>query len=318
MLDYALNDLMAGDSKYVELRFQIRKGCCWLITVEANSYKREMEVALKLAREAGATILDYYDRNVRVEHKVDAGTSHTEPVTVADRAANELIVNGLKREFPADGILAEESLDTERRLSKNRVWMIDPLDGTNGFIARDGDFAVQIGLAVEGKSVLGVVFQPLPDVLYMAVEGAGTWIERHGFEPERARVSDAADFRQMRLAASRSHRSPRMDRVVKALQLRDEVRRGSVGVKVGLIIERQCDLYIHLSPRTKQWDTCAPEIILREAGGRLTDLFGELISYNAPDVQNHNGIVATNGRAHDLVIERLKPLLAEFGRTPKR
>lgn len=275
-----------------------------------------MEVALRLAREAGATILDYYDRNVRVEQKVDVGTSHTEPVTVADRAANELIVNGLKREFPDDGILAEESLDTERRLSKSRVWMIDPLDGTNGFIARDGDFAVQIGLAVEGRSILGVVFQPLPDVLYKAAEGTGAWVERHGFEPERARVSDASDIKRMRLAASRSHRSPRMDRVVKALNLKDEVRRGSVGVKVGLIIERQCDLYIHLSPRTKQWDTCAPEIILSEAGGRFTDLFGEPIRYNAPDAQNHNGIVATNGRAHDAVIEKLQPLLAEFGRVP--
>lgn len=277
-----------------------------------------MEVALKLAREAGATILYYYDRNVHVEHKVDVDTSHTEPVTIADRAANELIVKGLHGEFPDDGILAEESLDTERRLSKRRVWMIDPLDGTNGFIARDGDFAVQIGLSVGGQSVLGVVFQPLPDVLYRAAEGTGAWVERHGLEAERTRVSDARDLSRMRLAASRSHRSPRMDRVVKALRLKDEVRRGSVGVKVGLIVEQQCDLYIHLSPRTKQWDTCAPEIILCEAGGQFTDLFGEPIRYNVPDVQNHNGIVATNGKAHDAVIELLRPLLAEFGRVPRR
>jgi 3'(2'), 5'-bisphosphate nucleotidase len=281
-------------------------------------YKRELEAALRLAREAGAAILDYYDRPVRVERKVDVDTSHTEPVTVADRAANELIVTGLRREFPDDGILAEESVDTDRRLSKGRVWMIDPLDGTNGFIARDGDFAVQIGLAVDGRSVLGVVFQPLPDLLFRAVEGQGAWIERAGFPLSRAQVSDKSDIRLMRLAASRSHRSPRMDRVVEALGLKDEVRRGSVGVKVGLIIEQQCDLYIHLSPRTKQWDTCAPEIILREAGGRFTDLFGEQIVYNAPDVQNNNGIVATNAIAHDLIIERLQPLLAEFGRSPVR
>ncbi|HEV7843450.1 MAG TPA: 3'(2'),5'-bisphosphate nucleotidase CysQ [Pyrinomonadaceae bacterium] len=282
-----------------------------------NSYKREMEAALRLAREAGAAILDYYDRPVRVERKVDASTSHTEPVTVADRAANELIVEGLRQEFPDDGILAEESIDTERRLSKRRVWMIDPLDGTNGFIARDGDFAVQIGLTVDGRSVLGVVFQPLADLLFRAADGEGAWIERAGFDPERGRVSDASDVSSMRLAASRSHRSPRMDRVVSVLQLKDEVRRGSVGVKVGLIVERQCDLYIHLSPRTKQWDTCAPEVILREAGGRFTDLFGAPVLYNTPDIQNHNGIVATNGAAHDFIVEQLRPLLAEFGRTKK-
>lgn len=275
-----------------------------------------MEAALRLAREAGAAILDYYDRNVRVESKVEKGTSFTEPVTVADRAANELIVSALKREFPEDGILAEESVDTERRLSKRRVWMVDPLDGTSGFISRDGDFAVQIGLAVDGRPVLGVVFEPLADLLFRAREGEGTWVERAGFEPERVRVSDTSDVRLMRLAASRSHRSPRMDKVVKRLQLKDEVQRGSVGVKVGLIVERQCDLYIHLSPRTKQWDTCAPEIILREAGGRFTDLFGGHIRYNAPDVQNHNGIVATNGHAHDFIIQQLQPLLSEFGRKP--
>lgn len=279
----------------------------------SDAYGRELKVALKLARDAGAAILDYYDSPLHIERKVDAD-EHSEPVTQADRAANELIVGGLRREFPDDGILAEESVDTERRLTKRRVWMVDPLDGTNGFIARDGDFAVQIGLAVDGQSVLGVVYQPLPDVLYRAVEGSGTWIERAGFEAERARVSDEQAIEQMRLAASRTHRSPRMDVVVSALELKEEVRRGSVGIKVGLIIERQCDVYFHLSSRTKQWDTCAPEVILREAGGRFTDLFGEPLGYNQSDVQNRNGLVASNGAAHTSIIEKLAPFLREFGR----
>jgi 3'(2'), 5'-bisphosphate nucleotidase len=280
---------------------------------EGGAYGRELRVALRLAREAGASIMGYYDSPLHIERKVDA-EEHSEPVTQADRAANELIVSGLKRDFPEDGILAEESIDTERRLSKRRVWMIDPLDGTNGFIARDGDFAVQIGLAVDGRSVLGVVYQPLPDLLYRATAGEGTWVERAGFEPERAQVSDETRVERMRLAASRTHRSPRMDLVVRALGLQEEVRRGSVGVKVGLIIERQCDVYVHLSPRTKQWDTCAPEVILSEAGGRMTDLFGEPLGYNSPEVQNRNGLVASNGAAHSTVIERLAPLLKEFGR----
>jgi 3'(2'), 5'-bisphosphate nucleotidase len=280
-----------------------------------SAYERELRLAVGLARRAGATILEYYKSPVRVERKIDAD-EYTEPVTEADRAANELIVSGIGREFPDDGLLAEESIDTERRLSKRRVWMVDPLDGTNGFIARDGDFAVQIGLAVEGRSTLGVVYQPLPDVLYWAAAGAGTWIERAGFAPERGRVTSETDVSRMRLAASRSHRSPRMDRVLNAFGITEEVRRGSVGVKVGLIVERQCDLYVHLSPRTKQWDTCAPEIILHEAGGRLTDLFGQPLRYNHPDVQNRNGLIATNGVAHRQIVELLAPLLHEFGRLP--
>ena len=96
----------------------------------------------------------------------------------------------------------------------------------------------------------------------------------------------------------------------------DELRRGSVGVKIGLIAEQKADLYLHLSPSTKQWDTCAPEIILVEAGGRLTDLFGQPLRYNGIRIDNRNGIVATNGVAHDMVIENLAPLLEEFGRVP--
>ena len=106
-----------------------------------------------------------------------------------------------------------------------------------------------------------------------------------------------------------------MNKVVERFGFREEVQRGSVGIKIGLIIERQCDVYIHLSSRTKQWDTCAPEMILTEAGGRLSDLFGYPLNYNVPDLQNRNGLVASNGVSHDLIIETLAPLLHEFGRT---
>ena len=281
---------------------------------ESQTYDRELHVALELAREAGAVILDLYEGPLVIEQKSQA--HDYEPVTQADKLANELIVRRLTAEFPDDGILAEESVDTARRLDKARVWMIDPLDGTSGFIDGNGDFAVQIGLSVNGESVLGVVYQPLTGVLYRAVQGGGTWVERPQFEPERAAVSDQSELQNMRLAASRSHRSPRMDKVVKAFGLKEEVNRGSVGIKVGLIVEQQCDLYVHLSPQTKQWDTCAPEIILTEAGGRLTDLFGHPLSYNRSDLNNRNGIVASNGVAHERIIESLAPLLAEFGRQP--
>jgi 3'(2'), 5'-bisphosphate nucleotidase len=279
-----------------------------------KTYDQELQVALDLAREAGAAIMSFYEGPLEIELKTDAG--EREPVTQADKLANELIVSGLEREFPADGILAEESVDTSRRLGKGRVWMVDPLDGTNGFIDGNGDFAVQIGLAEEGKSVLGVVYQPVTGVLYRAVVGGGAWVERPNFGPQPARVSSQTDLPSMRLAASRSHRSPRMDQVVRAFDVKQEVRRGSVGVKVGLIVEQQCDLYVHLSPRTKQWDTCAPEIILSEAGGTLTDLFGSPLRYNSPEVQNLNGLVASNGAAHAKILAALAPLMEQFGRRP--
>jgi 3'(2'), 5'-bisphosphate nucleotidase len=279
---------------------------------KTSNYEHELTIALELARAAGALILDIYDGPLDIQHKADS--YDREPVTQADKLANELIVTRLQQEFPADGILAEESIDTSRRLDKARVWMIDPLDGTTGFIDGNGDFAVQIGLSENGECMLGVVYQPLSGVLYRAVRGGGAWIERTGFAPEQGHVSAEREISSMRLAASRSHRSPRMDQVVKAFGLKDEVLRGSVGIKVGLIVERQCDLYVHLSPLTKQWDTCAPEVILKEAGGRITDLFGQRLRYNHAEVKNRNGVVASNGVSHDRIVELLRPLLMQFGR----
>ena len=285
------------------------------LTREDLTFDRELEVATELARAAGAILLQHYHSPFLVEQKVNA-LKELEEVTAADREANELIVRRLAIEFPDDGILAEESADTELRLEKARVWMIDPMDGTKNFIKRDGDFAVQIGLAVNGESVAGVVYQPVRDVLYRAARETGSWIQAPGKDATRMSVSDVVAPHEMVLASSRSHRSPRMERVVSSFGFKDEVRRGSVGVKIGLITEQEADLYLHLSPSTKQWDTCAPEIILTEAGGRLTDLFGQTLRYNGVRIDNRNGIVATNGAAHEMVIENLAPLLREFGREP--
>src|SRR5437867_1786282 len=141
-----------------------------------TNYQREIKVATELARQAGAVLLEHYNSPFLVEQKINA-LDEIEEVTAADREANELIVSRLRKEFPDDGILAEESTDSEHRLEKDRVWLIDPMDGTKNFIARDGDFAVQIGLAVSGESTVGVVYQPVRRVLYRAVRGGGAWIE---------------------------------------------------------------------------------------------------------------------------------------------
>jgi 3'(2'), 5'-bisphosphate nucleotidase len=288
----------------------------WMKTNKGTSeFDREIEVATELARQAGAVLLQHYHSPFLVEQKINA-VDEIEEVTAADREANELIVGRLKREFPDDGILAEESIDSEHRLDKDRVWLIDPMDGTKNFIARNGEFAVQIGLAVGGQSVLGVVYAPVRGVLYRAVRNGGAWLESSGQPAVRMSVSKQTNPAEMILTSSRSHRSPRMERVVSAFRFKNDIRSGSVGVKIGLIVEQQADLYIHLSPGTKQWDTCGPEAILAEAGGRLTDLFGQPIRYNGLRIDNRNGIVATNGAAHDQVIENLAPLLREFGRTP--
>ncbi len=275
--------------------------------------EKELETAIALAKKAGAAILDFYANGFEIEEKIFAD-NFSEPVTIADRTASRIIVENLAEIFPRDGVLSEEEPDDKTRLDKMRVWIIDPLDGTSGFVEKTGDFAVQIGLAEDGAAILGVVFMPLQNILYYAVKGAGAFVVENNEPPKLLRVSGKTDLSEMRLASSRNHRSPRMSQVVKKFGLKSEVQRGSVGLKVGLITQRFADLYIHLSPRTKHWDTCAPEIILTEAGGELTDLFGDKIIYNTSDVHNHNGVLATNGVSHVEAVKNLRPLLSEFGR----
>lgn len=276
--------------------------------------EKKLEKAIEIAKLAGEVILEFYALEVIAEEKYGVD-NFSEPVTIADRTASKLIVERLAEEFPGDAILSEEEKDDKKtRLGSEDVWIIDPIDGTRGFINKDGDFAVQIGLAENGESVLGVVFMPFQKKLYYAVKNGGTFLIENENSPKKIQVSDKTDFGQMTIAVSRNHRSPKMSRIHKDFKFRDEIQRGSVGLKVGLIAEQTADLYIHLSPRTKFWDTCAPQIILEEAGGKMTDLFGERIKYDLHDVQNHNGILASNGAAHDETVKKLRPLLNEFGR----
>jgi 3'(2'), 5'-bisphosphate nucleotidase len=277
--------------------------------------EKELRIAVELARKAGEKILEFYALEIIAEEKFGID-NFAEPVTIADKTASTIIVEGLAAAFPADGILSEEETDAiEIRTSRDRVWMIDPIDGTWGFIKKDGDFGVQIGLTENGEVILGIVFLPFHGEMYYAAKGTGAFFLTQTDEtPQRLKVSGKTDFAEMLLASSRNHRSPKMHRIIEDLGFKKEIQRGSVGLKVGLIARQTADLYIHLSPRTKFWDTCAPQIILEEAGGKITDLFGFPFKYDLNDVQNHNGIVASNGAAHDKILLGLKPLLNEFGR----
>jgi 3'(2'), 5'-bisphosphate nucleotidase len=275
--------------------------------------QQELNTSINLAKTAGKAILEFYESDYLVEQKTTLD-NHTEPVTIADKTASRIIVEGLAENFPGDGILSEEETDTDERLDKKRVWLIDPMDGTKGFVQKNGDFAVQIGLAEDGEMILGVVFLPFFNQLFYAAKNEGAFLVENDETPKRLEVSGKTDFSQMNLAVSRDHRGPKMSRIADYFGIPNETGRGSVGLKIGLISTQICDLYIHLSPRTKHWDSAAPEIIIKEAGGNLTDIFGEKIIYNTSDVHNYNGLLATNGVSHRQAVEHLRPLLTEFGR----
>jgi 3'(2'), 5'-bisphosphate nucleotidase len=267
---------------------------------------RELAVARALALRAGELILGYRGTGVAVDRK--AGD---EPVTRADREASELILAALAGAFPDDILISEEAPDDRRRLEPGRrVWFIDPLDGTQDFIRGLPGFAVMIGLYAEGRPRLGVVFQPVGARLFVAAPGLGARLEIDGAGRQLA-VSSVSDPANVRLVASASHRDDKIDQVKSALGIADELQIGSVGLKLGLIALAERDLYVNPSSKSKAWDTCAPEAILHEAGGRITDLWGGALRYDAPDLWNRRGLLATNGHLHEAVIARLRPLFPE-------
>lgn len=269
-----------------------------------HNLQHELDVALRLAHEAGDVIMSYYQTGTAVDRK--AGN---EPITAADRAADSLIVAGLREAFPNDGLLTEESDDDRSRLNKARVWIVDPLDGTAEFITETGEFAVLIALAIEGQPALGVIYQPARKRLFQAVQGQGAY-QIFGGELTRLRVSMETNPASMRLVASRSHYSPFIEVARQALGIESVNRVGSVGLKVGLVARSACDLYLATTV-SKEWDLCAPHALLLEAGGMLTNLCGTPLTYNKPDVTECTGLIASNGVAHTQIVSTLEPLLGQ-------
>lgn len=263
-------------------------------------FQREVEIASRLAREAGLLSLRYREGDLEVELK--AGD---EPVTVADRHASRVVVEGLTAAFPDDVVISEEKQDDLRRLDAERVWYIDPIDGTKDYIRGEDGFCVMIGLTVGHRPAAGVIYQPVGDRIYWGAQGHGSWMQAPGAEPRRIHVSDVSGVDEIRFVASKSHRGGEIDQVKSALGIRNELNIGSVGLKLALIALGERDLYVNPYPKCKTWDTCAPEVLLREAGGLMTDVHGQPLRYDQREQNRPQGMVATNGRIHEAVVEKL-------------
>ncbi len=269
-----------------------------------------LELATLAALEAGQLIKGYFGTGVDVDRKVG-----DEPVTRADREAQALILKRLTNTFPSYGVLAEEQEDTTSWSQHKRSWIIDPLDGTKDFIAGRPGFSVMIGLLEDSRPILGVVHQPIGHRTFMAVKGGGAMmLGGDGDGPTPLRVSPVQEVPQLRLVASKSHRSQVIDQAKAALGIDDEINVGSVGLKISLIARAERDLYLNPEGHCKLWDTCAPEIIVQEAGGQMTDIFGDPLVYSPEEIRITRGILASNGCCHTAVVQALAPL---FGSAPR-
>ena len=236
--------------------------------------------AERIARDAAAVILEVYRGDFAVRGKSDAS-----PVTEADERAEALIVPALRALAPALPVVAEEAAARgEAPPPGARFWLVDPLDGTREFVARNGEFTVNIALIESGEPVLGVVYAPVTGRIFAGARRQGAWLEEPG-AARRAIACRKPPADGAVLACSRSHGDDAaMARWLGSTRVARRVTAGS-SLKFGLLAAGEADLYPRLG-RTMEWDTAAGHAVLAAAGGSVCDLAGRPLRYGKPGYEN--------------------------------
>lgn len=255
----------------------------------------------EIAREAAQIIQGVYSTAFAVEFKGD-----DDPVTEADRRANDLICRRLKGLWPEIPIVAEESGPETYEGFRNadRIFFVDPLDGTRDFVQRTGEFAVMIGLVEGGRPTLGVLYSPVLDITWAGQVGVEAYrIDREGTRTPLG-VSGHQTLEGARGVLSRAHRTAELEARSKRLGLQVTTL-GSMGLRCMKVAAGEVECHYAMPPHAGNlWDACAPEAIVRAAGGTVTDEWGHPINYRG-EIANLHGFLASNGRLHTQLTERL-------------
>lgn len=266
-----------------------------------KNFELELDVAINLAFSAGRKVMGYYKKpDLKVWIKEDGS-----PVTEADLAAHEFIAPQLRAYF-SHAVLSEEEKDNKSRLESRIAWIIDPIDGTKEFIKGTGNFAVMIGLEEDKKSVAGVVYLPDSDRMFFALKNEGAYLVENFSKfgkKSRLYVSKVDNLAESSVLMSSHNESIKY--MVERMNPKKSQGSGGFGYKVCHIAEGDFDFYLNKGDRGSEWDSCAPHIILEEAGGKLTDYYGNELTYNNLDTAHHNGAIASNGILHEKILKFL-------------
>jgi len=253
-----------------------------------NNHTVEIEDIITIAREAGKIAMHFYGKEYSIAEK-----ENKTPVTEADLAMHSFLIEKLSvYHYP---ILSEEgSHDYKKREGAHCTWIIDPLDGTKDFIQKTGEFSIIIGLIdINGDALLGVVYVPATDELYVAEKGRGAYIYHFKKElesKEKIHVSNKP-LNSGRILVSRNHLGQWEQDIAKKCNMRP-LPMGSAGLKICRIAKGDAELYINSSNKSGLWDICAADIILTEAGGLICDTEKNKIQYNVRDVMLQKGYIA--------------------------
>ena len=260
-------------------------------------YERELSVALEAVNSVRELILEIYNSdNLGVEIKED-----NSPVTKADKAADKKIREILSGAFPLYSLLTEESVDDKSRLENDYVWIVDPIDGTKDFVAKNGEFTVNIGLSYKHKAVLGVILIPVTGEIYYGVEGMGAfYLKNKEAKPVQIHVNNKT--KDLTTLTSNFHHNQKEIEVLNKHKdvIAKEVHVGAT-IKGCLIASGKAEHHYRYSSNTKEWDTCAMQAVVEQAGGFILKFDGERILYNRDDVYNRGGYVICNCKENFLI-----------------
>src|SRR5262249_28542437 len=219
--------------------------------------------------------------------------------TEADRTSQELILSHLAAAFPDDALCAEEETETLRAAPRtgSRVWVVDPIDGTRGFVMKNGEFSVMIGLVVRGRVVVGVVSEPARSRLTYAQFGHGCWSRTGDHLPTRCHVARTDKLNEAALVMSHS-KTGQSSWPAEALRPRRLVETYSAGLKLAMVARGEVDLYVNTYPNFSDWDICSGDLLVTEAGGIVTELSGAPVTYGSPGHAQRGGLLASNAALH--------------------
>ena len=260
-----------------------------ILSVELNSIIKSVQ---EIAVAAGQKILEIYndEENFQVESKSD-----NSPLTIADRAANKIICDGLESLEVKWPIISEENklVDYDTRKDYSYCWMVDPLDGTKEFIKRNGEFTVNIALIHNNESIAGVVYTPVTDDLYFAIQGEGAFHIKNGESSQLNAPEYHKENTGLKIVCSRSHLNEDTQNFIDQFDQPEKVSKGS-SLKFLIIASGGAHIYPRLAP-TMEWDTAAAQIILEEAGGQVIDAYSrQKVVYNKENLLNPHFIAKAN------------------------
>ncbi len=272
--------------------------------------RRMAEEVLRLSALAAAAIREVYEKPFAVEYK-----EGDDPVTQADKRANDILCEGLERAFPGVPVVAEESDPGAYAgfRAKDAVWFVDPLDGTRDFVQKNGEFAVMIGLAVGGRATFGVIEGPADRRRFVGGESLGAFEVMPDGVWKPVRVTSTEDPAKATLYVSRSRPSEALAAAARRLGVGKVTSLGSAGLKALRVASGAADLYAHLGRAGYRWDACAPEAIVVGAGGTYTDAAGAPYDYKDAELGNVRGVLVSNGKLHARALAALGEELAARG-----